>query len=31
MGSRKNGEVVDKHVGAASKAKFAEIIEKHLN
>jgi thioredoxin 1 len=27
----KNGEVVDKHVGAASKAKFAEIIEKHLN
>ena len=26
----KNGEQVDKVVGAASKARFAEIIEKHI-
>ena len=27
----KNGEVVDKHVGATSKAKLVEKIEQHLN
>ena len=27
----KNGEVVDKHVGSATKAHFEEIINKHMN
>jgi thioredoxin 1 len=27
----KNGEIVDKHVGSASKAQFEAIINKHLN
>ncbi|MCS6819621.1 MAG: thioredoxin [Chitinophagales bacterium] len=27
----KNGEVVDKHVGAASKQHFVELLNKHLN
>ena len=27
----KNGQVVDKHVGAASKHHFVEILKKHLN
>lgn len=27
----KNGQVVDKHVGAASKNHFVEILKRHLN
>jgi thioredoxin 1 len=27
----KNGQVVDKHVGAASKQHFVEILKKHIN